>query len=239
MKKLKYFLKGSIQNVYIWMKLFFSQPISYYNAKIDNLPIKIINYKLKKKNLETSKGNYNTIVVHHTGNIPHLTLNKLYNIHVIKRKFDAIGYHFIINENGQIYYSRPLKFKGAHAYPNTQKIGIAFAFNLNWEKMTDRAYDSYKKLVKVLRRRFNIPKQNIIGHVQQQIRNLTYQLDKYKLPSRLTEKRMLQIKSLDELKRIRKAEYKRLKELKASKKVLPFVRNLKACPGLNFYRYLK
>jgi len=238
MKKVKRFLKGIVHNLYIWLKLIISQPIIYTNAKIDDLDIKITNYKLKKENMELSKGDYNTIVVHHTGSIPRLSIDKLYNIHVIKRKFAAIGYHFVINENGEIFYTRPLRFKGAHAVPNSRKIGIAFASNLNWEHPTKKAFESYLKLVKLLRKRFNIPKENIIGHVQQQIRNLNYNLKKYNIPAKLTEERMLKIKSLNELKSIKKYEYKRLKKLKVSKKLLPLVRCLKACPGLTFYKHL-
>ncbi|MBU4242097.1 MAG: peptidoglycan recognition protein family protein, partial [Nanoarchaeota archaeon] len=144
----------------------------------------------------------------------------------------------VINENGEIFYTRPLRFKGAHAVPNSGKIGIAFASNLNWEKPTKKAFESYIKLVKVLRRRFNIPKENIIGHIQQQIRNLNYNLNKYNVPLKLTEERMLKINGLNELKAIKKYEYKRLKKLKVSKNLLPLVRCLKACPGLRFYKYL-
>lgn len=238
MKKARRFLKSTWHNIYIWFKVIISKPITYTNAKIDNLPIKITNYKLKKDRLDLSKGDYNTIVVHHTGSIPRLTIDKLYNVHVIKRKFAAIGYHFVIKENGEIFYTRPLRFKGAHAVPNSRKIGIAFASNFNWEKPTKKAFESYLKLVKVLRRRFNIPKENIIGHVQQQVRNLNENLRKYNVPTKLTGERMLKVKSLNELKAIKKYEYKRLKKLKVTKKLLPLARCLKACPGLQFYKHL-
>ena len=65
-----------------------------------NLPMKDIHYSFEPKN--TSKADdFKFIIVHHTEN--RQTIQKIIDLHVKKRRWASIGYHFLIGKNGQIY----------------------------------------------------------------------------------------------------------------------------------------
>ncbi len=225
-------LRNLIQNIEHRFK-----NLSYYDKTLAHLKVKVVEHKRNDKKLDLAIG-YDSIIVHHTGNIPNRTIEDIYNVHVKKRKFATIGYHFVITRDGKIYYTRPLYFKGAHAKPNTNKIGIAFASNFNWEKVSSSAVHSYFELVKVLRHMYNIPRNNIIGHVQHQVRCLNQSLTSLKVKPWLTEDKIFKINSLKDFVQLKRYEYYRLKTLNLPQKIIKQAYYLKSCPGINFYGYL-
>ncbi|MEK6948447.1 MAG: peptidoglycan recognition family protein [Nanoarchaeota archaeon] len=82
-------------------------------------------YSLRLDRLEENKEPYNKAIIHHSGSKDH-TFEELVSLHLDRERMGAVGYHFVIDQEGNIYYTRDLKFKGAHAYPNTGKVGIGF-----------------------------------------------------------------------------------------------------------------
>ncbi len=65
---------------------------------------------------------YDTITIHHAGNTESDTPHDIEEKQ--KSEFVEIAYHFMIAKNGKIFEGRPLRYKGAHAFPNSHKIGI-------------------------------------------------------------------------------------------------------------------
>jgi RHS repeat-associated protein len=69
---------------------------------------------------------YNSIVVHHAGNAKdNPSIKDIQDEHMDKNDKADIGYHFAIDQSGNIYQGRPIGIKGAHVdNANTGKIGI-------------------------------------------------------------------------------------------------------------------
>ena len=84
------------------------------------------------------------------------------------RGWSAVGYHFFIRKNGQIYQFRRTDEKGAHCRGrNAQSIGIAYEGGLDddaepADTMTNLQIDSMRVLIKALARQF--PNIVVRGH---------------------------------------------------------------------------
>ncbi len=76
------------------------------------------------------------------------------------RGFIDIGYHFVIYPSGRIYAGRPVTAYGAHTINGNAEIGISFAGNMEIEKPTPKALDSYERLIEKL----GISPRNVRGH---------------------------------------------------------------------------
>lgn len=115
------------------------------------------------------------IVIHHSatdeGNA--LAFHKLHRI----KGWETLGYHFVIDngsigkKEGNIEASgRWIKQQnGAHckaAQMNYRGIGVCLVGNFNTEEVSPGQMDSLVYLVNTLRRYYNIPPENIIGHGQ-------------------------------------------------------------------------
>jgi len=115
------------------------------------------------------------IIVHHTATDAgtSLTIDKLHQ----QRGWKSIGYHFIIDngtvgkEDGQIEVSpRWIKQQdGAHckaAHMNRKGIGVALIGNFSKERVSKEQLESLVYLVNLLKKYYDIPKSNIMGHGQ-------------------------------------------------------------------------
>jgi len=63
------------------------------------------------------------------------------------RGWDGIGYHFLIRENGDIEYGRPLNKEGAHSVGRNHYVGIALC---GYDTFTDAQKESLEWLLKDL-----------------------------------------------------------------------------------------
>jgi N-acetyl-anhydromuramyl-L-alanine amidase AmpD len=80
-----------------------------------------------------------------------------------KKGYDDIGYHFMVDDNGNIYEGRYLAFKGSHVEKaNTGKIGILVMGDfehqmLDWddEEPTTSQLNSVTSLIKILKSNFS------------------------------------------------------------------------------------
>lgn len=115
------------------------------------------------------------IIIHHSVTDEGNALS-LFNLH-LKRGFSGLGYHFIIDNGtsgkqaGQIEASpRWIKQQdGAHCRAsgmNHRGIGICLVGNFSKERVSREQMDSLIYLVTTLRKYYNIPLNNIIGHGQ-------------------------------------------------------------------------
>ena len=67
------------------------------------------------------------VILHQTDGPPNQSVSYIQDLHINKRKWSDIGYHFLIAGSGDIYEGRPIDKLGAHTGgKNTGNIGIAF-----------------------------------------------------------------------------------------------------------------
>ncbi len=76
---------------------------------------------------------YTDIVIHHSGNSGEKDPSQIESKHM--RKWEDVGYHYLVKPDGAIYEGRHLAFKGSHVEKqNTHKIGVLVMgdFESNW-----------------------------------------------------------------------------------------------------------
>lgn len=66
---------------------------------------------------------FNSVIIHHSASPRSTTAAEIRSLH-IGRGWHDIGYHWVIQEGGNVYVGRQLPRTGAHAPPNEGRIGI-------------------------------------------------------------------------------------------------------------------
>lgn len=115
--------------------------------------------------------NYNTIVIHHSGNGGETDPMGIENLHMTKNGWDDVGYHYLIRPDGSIYEGRSLVLKGSHVeQANTGKIGILLMgdyednfFDFSNDSLQPKQLISAIELIKTLKGSFGQIK-NLGGH---------------------------------------------------------------------------
>lgn len=93
----------------------------------------------------------NTIVVHHSA-IPNASPAEIQDLHMDRRGFADVAYHFLIDPDGVIYEGRGINVRGAHVQGfNTGSVGIVLIGNFNETMPTLSQMDSLEQLVDYLR----------------------------------------------------------------------------------------
>ena len=88
------------------------------------------------------------------------------------RKWNGIGYHFVILNNkhsskpdGTVEYGRPKNIQGAHIKGlNSRSVGICCVGHGDKSDFTSKQYESLYKLIKELMVEFSVPVEKVIGH---------------------------------------------------------------------------
>ncbi|XP_063060519.1 peptidoglycan recognition protein 5 [Engraulis encrasicolus] len=96
------------------------------------------------------------VVIHHTVVRPGDTsqdcatvVARIQRMHMEERRFDDIGYNFLVAQNGIVYEGRGWGVMGAHSKGHNQdSVGIAFIGNFNNEVPSPEALSSVKLLLK-------------------------------------------------------------------------------------------
>ena len=97
----------------------------------------------------------NTIVIHHSQN--RNSFDDIKKLHVDKYKWDDIGYHFVIDKNGNILNGRSIDVIGAHVHGhNGNSIGICLIGNFDIEYPNKLQLNSLFNLIKNLKYKFEI-----------------------------------------------------------------------------------
>jgi N-acetyl-anhydromuramyl-L-alanine amidase AmpD len=111
------------------------------------------------------------IVVHHTSEptAAHWTgkasMRSIQSYHIDTRQWADIGYHFVIAPDGTVYEGRPVHVVGAHAPPNTGRLGVCLVGNFEHaELVTPAQYAALLLLVRGLVAQYTIVPANITGH---------------------------------------------------------------------------
>lgn len=104
---------------------------------------------------------YSIVVIHHSGNGGETDPKQIEKKHMVDRKWDDVGYHYLITPNGTIYEGRHLAFKGSHVeLANTGKIGILIMgdFESQWwdddDDPSKEQLDSAVSLITTLKSHF-------------------------------------------------------------------------------------
>ena len=82
------------------------------------------------------------------------------------RGWNDVGYHYLIGPDGNVFAGRPPEAVGAHAVPNTGKVGICVIGNYDPEgdPVTPESWRALEDLVTYLANRFDIPMTELYGH---------------------------------------------------------------------------
>lgn len=195
----------------------------------EGMPIFELHYDLDYEKLELEKEPFKRIVIHHTGSKDY-SISDLIEYHMDKLKMGAIGYHFVIDSQGTTFYTRDLRIKGAHAFPNSGKIGIGFLRSFDKVEPNNCEIKAFKKFAGTLADKFNI---DVLGHNQDQIVEL---LKTY--PALAEQKEILTRlwvpESLEDFDRAKQELLIKMNSNEISAAIL----NIKTCPGINAYRGL-
>ena len=111
---------------------------------------------------------HNSIVLHHSGNLGEKDPKKIEHLHMDKRNWDDVGYHYLIKPNGEIFEGRKIYNKGSHVGgANTGKIGVLLMgdYDEQWWDFDDTLSESHisstNALIKTLVN--NFPKIRMLG----------------------------------------------------------------------------
>jgi len=110
------------------------------------------------------------IIVHHTA-APTIanyqgasTVRGIQNFHMDVRKWNDVGYHFIIGPDGAIFRGRPELAIGAHCIPNTGKVGISIVGNYMEETPEQASLEALVSLIAYLAAKHELSIDRIKGH---------------------------------------------------------------------------
>lgn len=117
------------------------------------------------------------VVIHHSDFEPASGPDGILRYHLDVSGFSDIAYHFVVEPDGRIYEGRDLRYMGAHAGftveqrgarrakdPDFGAIGIVLDGYFEHSRPGERQLRAALTLVEDLRRRFSIPRANVIGH---------------------------------------------------------------------------
>ncbi len=110
------------------------------------------------------------IIVHHTERNNDFPLFVKLR-HVYLRKWEDIGYHYLIGNtrpftiDGKLYFGRPEIFQGAHASGyNHNSLGICLIGNFDKKRPSRRQLETLYSFLVDKVYQYNIPPENILGH---------------------------------------------------------------------------
>jgi len=98
----------------------------------------------------------NTIVVHHSA-ISNASPAEIQELHMDRRGFADVAYHFLIDSDGNIYEGREINIRGAHVQGfNTGSVGVVLLGNFNETVPSGPQLGNLEKLVDYLRYTYEI-----------------------------------------------------------------------------------
>ena len=87
--------------------------------------------------------------------------------HVNKNNWPGIGYHYVIEKNGDIKWCNNVSLKTYHVgNSNRYAIGICLTGDFHTQKLEKRQLDSLLRVIKALMKEFHIEANNVWGHNQ-------------------------------------------------------------------------
>jgi len=103
------------------------------------------------------------IIIHHSGSLD--SFEKIKNFHINKNGWEDIGYHWVIDKNGNLLEGRNEKFIGAHCLgQNRNSLGVCLIGNFEFETPTEKQIQILIEFLKKKMNKFNISLENVFGH---------------------------------------------------------------------------
>lgn len=195
------------------------------------LDIKEIIYGFKEQ--QTNKPTYfNKIIIHHSGN--KTTIQQIIDTHIKKNHWAAIGFHFMISKKGTIYYSRNLKYAGAHTQGyNKNGIGIALFGNFDNIEPNLKQISSLTKLIKALKNELGI--KIILSHNQAIYKQIKKKFWKLNLP----DINPIDIETKFSYDNFVREINTKILEKDATEETVLLIKRFQTCPGFNMYKFVK
>jgi hypothetical protein len=104
---------------------------------------------------------YDSIVIHHSGNHGRKNPKEIEAEHRGRKGYDDVGYHYLLHPDGRIFEGRSILHKGSHvAKANSHKIGILMMgdYDEQWwdddDELTHAHLQKLKDLIATLKRHF-------------------------------------------------------------------------------------
>ncbi len=107
------------------------------------------------------------LIIHHSATARDTTTFEAVKKYHISKGWGDIGYHFFITPNGKVMAGRSENSIGAHCQAdsmNFKSLGICLPGNFMTEVPTVEQLSSLLDLIKRLMSKYNIPKENVLGH---------------------------------------------------------------------------
>ena len=109
------------------------------------------------------------IVIHHTASPMSsyrgaASIRQVQNYHMNSNHWRDIGYHFLIGPDGKIYRGRSENRVGAHAPPNSGRLGISLVGNFQNDRLSRSAQSALVSLLGYLCGRYGISERAVKAH---------------------------------------------------------------------------
>ena len=105
------------------------------------------------------------IVIHHSASSKDVSAVAIKKYHMEERGYSDVGYHFLIEENGQIVEGRPLDRDGAHAHGhNKGSIGICVIGNFDEDFLSPPQMLALTALIEHFCDLYSLDNQYVFGH---------------------------------------------------------------------------
>lgn len=206
---------------------------SYFLKKTDFFDLKISELRYKFNPLLSNKPTkFIRIIIHHTG--IKKTMQDIIDTHIKKNHYSKIGYHFVISKSGNIYYTRNLKYSGAHTYHhNRNSIDIALIGHFNEEKPTQKQINALNNLVQTLKKNYSI--KEILAHneaIYKYVKGKYFKLN-------LENINLLDINDLELYKNFLKKTTTTILNKSSDIETIQTIKKLSFCPGINMFKIVK
>lgn len=122
-------------------------------------------------------GPYSRITIHHSAEIPGITLNgaygnsvealrKIQHHHIKGQGWGDVGYHYLIDSSGRVFEGRDDRYQGAHAggNMNVRNLGICLLGDYSGHTPSPEALASLEHLIEEYRIRDSIARSNVLTH---------------------------------------------------------------------------
>ena len=112
------------------------------------------------------------ITIHHTGEYKGMIgksdrqiIQAIENYHRNGRKWSAIGYHYIVGRDGNIYEGRPSHIQGAHVSGgNKNNLGISVVGEFEHKMPSAKQLATLKSFIEDMRSKYKVSRKRVYGH---------------------------------------------------------------------------
>jgi len=125
-----------------------------------------------EKKIELKRGGIRYIVVHHSAtDRENTSVEAIRRYHVNNRGFWDIGYHWIVDKDGNLVKGRSEEFIGAHCAGgspanNFNSIGICVVGNFEREVPTEKQLKTLFEFLEKKLRELKLTKDKVLGHLE-------------------------------------------------------------------------